>query len=359
MDATALLVLPDPDLLDRRPGVVGRRPRPDRRRGRHSARRLRDRPTLPLPTGRADRRARGDAEPVPRLARRARQPRDPRRAARGARRLPDAAGHRANGKARARGAGSPRRRARPRDPRQLAARPAAARRRRLRRLAAPALRACADRRGRLRALAPPVARAKRRQRRLLRDHDGRPGIVEGQQPEHIRRARSRRLDRRRAEPRRRASLARARGRPDAGRHADDGRRVRADAALPARGARFLARPSAREGAPRRAGGAHALGPALDPDRGQGGGGRVRRRRADVGATAIHDPAVPPRAARAVRDPTADRGALPRAARVQHARRARFAGATRYRVPWDFLLALSAGAAVVWLLERWRARELRR
>jgi 4-amino-4-deoxy-L-arabinose transferase-like glycosyltransferase len=29
----------------------------------------------------------------------------------------------------------------------------------------------------------------------------------------------------------------------------------------------------------------------------------------------------------------------------------FAGATRYRVPWDFLLALVAGAAVVWLLDR--------
>ena len=31
----------------------------------------------------------------------------------------------------------------------------------------------------------------------------------------------------------------------------------------------------------------------------------------------------------------------------------FAGATRYRVPWDFLLALAAGAALSWLLERWR------
>jgi len=31
----------------------------------------------------------------------------------------------------------------------------------------------------------------------------------------------------------------------------------------------------------------------------------------------------------------------------------FAGATRYRVPWDFVLALAAGAAVVWLLDRWR------
>jgi 4-amino-4-deoxy-L-arabinose transferase-like glycosyltransferase len=29
----------------------------------------------------------------------------------------------------------------------------------------------------------------------------------------------------------------------------------------------------------------------------------------------------------------------------------FAGTTRYRVPWDFTLALAAGAAVVWLLER--------
>jgi 4-amino-4-deoxy-L-arabinose transferase-like glycosyltransferase len=31
----------------------------------------------------------------------------------------------------------------------------------------------------------------------------------------------------------------------------------------------------------------------------------------------------------------------------------FAGATRYRVPWDFVLALAAGAAIVWLLDRWR------
>ena len=36
----------------------------------------------------------------------------------------------------------------------------------------------------------------------------------------------------------------------------------------------------------------------------------------------------------------------------------FAGTTRYRVPWDFVLALAAGAAVVWLLDRRRrpARE---
>ena len=34
----------------------------------------------------------------------------------------------------------------------------------------------------------------------------------------------------------------------------------------------------------------------------------------------------------------------------------FAGATRYRVPWDFVLALAAGAAVVWLLDRWRPTE---
>jgi 4-amino-4-deoxy-L-arabinose transferase-like glycosyltransferase len=34
----------------------------------------------------------------------------------------------------------------------------------------------------------------------------------------------------------------------------------------------------------------------------------------------------------------------------------FAGATRYRVPWDFVLALAAGAAVVWLLDRWTHTE---
>ncbi len=31
----------------------------------------------------------------------------------------------------------------------------------------------------------------------------------------------------------------------------------------------------------------------------------------------------------------------------------FAGATRYRVPWDFVLALAAGAAVVSLVDRRR------
>ena len=31
----------------------------------------------------------------------------------------------------------------------------------------------------------------------------------------------------------------------------------------------------------------------------------------------------------------------------------FAGATRYRVPWDFVLALAASAAAVWLYDRWR------
>ena len=33
----------------------------------------------------------------------------------------------------------------------------------------------------------------------------------------------------------------------------------------------------------------------------------------------------------------------------------FAGTVRYRVPWDFLLALLAGYAVLWLLGRRRAR----
>jgi hypothetical protein len=33
----------------------------------------------------------------------------------------------------------------------------------------------------------------------------------------------------------------------------------------------------------------------------------------------------------------------------------FAGATRYRVPWDFLIALAAAAAVWWALDRRRGR----
>src|SRR5262249_42771160 len=36
----------------------------------------------------------------------------------------------------------------------------------------------------------------------------------------------------------------------------------------------------------------------------------------------------------------------------------FAGAPRYRVPWDFVLALPAGAAVVSLVDRLRARAAR-
>jgi hypothetical protein len=33
----------------------------------------------------------------------------------------------------------------------------------------------------------------------------------------------------------------------------------------------------------------------------------------------------------------------------------FAGATRYRVPWDFLVAIMAAAGVAWVLERVRGR----
>ena len=104
----------------------------------------------------------------------------------------------------------------------------------------------------------------------------------------------------------------------------------------------------REGEARRAGGRDALEPE-----------RRRRRRADpsragivdtaarVGEPAYIDPALPARARR--RLPRC-RGAFAwlarRAARVPDARRRwRFAGATRYRVPWDFLLALAAAAAI--------------
>jgi hypothetical protein len=33
----------------------------------------------------------------------------------------------------------------------------------------------------------------------------------------------------------------------------------------------------------------------------------------------------------------------------------FAGTTRYRAPWDFLVALLATATLAWAVERWRAR----
>jgi hypothetical protein len=35
----------------------------------------------------------------------------------------------------------------------------------------------------------------------------------------------------------------------------------------------------------------------------------------------------------------------------------FAGATRYRVPWDFLIALAATAAVWWAIDRRRRRSV--
>jgi hypothetical protein len=33
----------------------------------------------------------------------------------------------------------------------------------------------------------------------------------------------------------------------------------------------------------------------------------------------------------------------------------FAGATRYRMPWDFVIALGAGVAIWWAVDRWKRR----
>ena len=157
-----------------------------------------------------------------------------------------------------------------RDPRQRAARASAARDRRLRRVADRPGFAHGDRRrargrdGRARRRA--VGRAERGAGRLLRDHDRLAGALEGEQPEHARRARRRRLDRRRARAPGRAAVAGACRGPHARGHADESGRVRADAALPRRGRRLLARGAGREGSPRAAGDAHALEPGAAASR---------------------------------------------------------------------------------------------
>ncbi len=123
----------------------------------------------------------------------------------------------------------------------------------------------------------------------------------------------------------RASVAGAGGRSDSPGQADDGGRVRADAALPAGGNRLLAGAPRREGALDGAGGADALGSALDSDRGASRGRRLRRRRPHVGTAGVHDPALRARRDRPRRHAQADRRALRRAAGVQHARSARVRG----------------------------------
>ena len=159
----------------------------------HVAPRLRDRAAVPLAARRPARRRDRDAPALPRLARHPRQPRDPRPAARrgavrahAARRL--AAHARLARRARRASAGSRSSRTRGCSRCRSCSRRyllwrrvgwAAA-------LAVPVLAAV--------VMAPWVIRNKV-ERRLLRDHDRRPRALEGEQPQHLRRARAGQLDR--------------------------------------------------------------------------------------------------------------------------------------------------------------------
>ncbi len=82
--------------------------------------------------------------------------------------------------------------------------------------------------------------------RVRDDHDGHACALEGEQPGHVRRARARRLDRRRARPAERAAVA-GEGRGALRRRGQGGGRVCPGVVLPRPGARLLARPPGREG----------------------------------------------------------------------------------------------------------------
>ena len=129
--------------------------------------------------------------------------------------------------------------------------------------------------------------------RLLRDHDRRARALEGEQREHLRDARERRLDRRRAElpgaPDWPELASLYKQRPGASSRT---RRVRADALLPGACGRLLARAPGREGEARRPRRRAALAAARDRD---GGPARPRTApstsRATCAAAAVHDPAL--------------------------------------------------------------------
>ena len=305
------------------------------------------------------RRADRDAAPVRRLARRPRQPGDPRR-------LP---ARRADARSRSRPSSGARSRSPPRRARspawpilgnsRLALLPLAARR--LRRLAGPAARRARSRPApRLVAAAlvvvSPWLDPQRGLDRLPRDHDRRAGALEGEQPDDVRRAGARPVDRRRAGPAGRAALAGAR-RSAGPRRGAGGGRVRADAPLPRRGARLLARAPGREGAARRPGRADAV--AADVHRrGRRRGARRRWPRRDG---SVVEPLYMLAALRA----RAGRGSSSRRAASWRSRLLLlayntlaamvFAGTVRYRAPFDFLLALLAAFALERAWAWWGSR----
>ena len=102
--------------------------------------------------------------------------------------------------------------------------------------------------------------------------------------------------------------------------------------------RVLARPSGREGEARRAGGAHALGPAHDRPRRRSS--RARRATRSVGAAAVHDPAV--RCSRCSGSSWSRGGSRRSSSRCSRTTRSRRWSSPARRAtasPWDFLLAL--------------------
>ena len=231
----------------------------------------------------ARRRAPDDAAPVRRLARRPPQPGDARRARRWRRSCSSRSRRRTRPIAPARGRCA-RRRRRGRDPRQRAACPPPRRARDSTLAGARGFATPSPQRrsssGWPRSWSRRGSRATSVAGRLLRDHDRRASPVEGEQ-----RNTCDVLDRGGwIDDVPRACRARRRGRSspaDLPRGQADraGRRVRADAALPRRGRRLLARAPRREGASRAAGHRHALEPVPreSDESGSGTGADTARR----------------------------------------------------------------------------------
>ena len=135
------------------------------------------------------------------------------------------------------------------------------------------------------------------------------------------------------------------------------RRVRADAALPRRGRRLLARAARREGASRAAGDRDALEPRA---------ARVGRERERNGAprsqddrACVHGRSLRAGRRRRLRRPAATSSASPLLMLAYNTLAAMvFAGTARYRTPWDFLLALLAAFALASAWERIQRRRRR-
>ena len=134
-------------------------------------------------------------------------------------------------------------------------------------------------------------------------------------------------------------------------------RVRPDALLPAPRARLLARRAGREDSPRRAGDGDALDARAGRRRAAGPApARGSTRRATGRCRSTCSPLYVGAAVGVWRLPRAFVVLAVALLAYQTVAAMIFAGATRYRVPWDFLLALLAGGALVHVLTRRRRLE---